>query len=290
METNESTTKNLQGQVGIVTGGGRGIGRAIAQGLAADGMAVAVAARSRGELDETVSAITGSGGRAIAVVTDVTDQSSADNLVAATVTAFGHVDLLVNNAGSFAAIGPVWDVDPEVWWRDVTTNLFGSFLCARAVLPHMIDRGRGRIINMSGGGSVAPFEYGSGYACSKAALLRLTDTLAREAAPYGVGVFAMGPGLVRTAMTEFQLESDEGKRWFTRAADWFRDGIDVPPTEAARVAAFIAALPDNLLAGRVLSPAEDLSQVLENADRIIDEDLYTLRLRKLEDLPAKSAI
>lgn len=267
------------GQVGVVTGAGRGIGRAIAEGLAGEGMKVAAASRTAAQVEETAAAIEAAGGTALAVPTDVTDQESVEKMVERVLEEFGRIDLLLNDAGSFNAIGPVWEVDPQEWWGDVTTNLFGSFLCARAVLPHMIERGSGKIVNMSGGGSILPFEFGSGYASSKAAILRLTDTLAIEAAPYGVDVYAMGLGLVLTAMTKFQLESAAGKKWFTRAAQWFEDGVDRPPTEAARVAIWLAGLPPGKLSGRVFDVRHDLEWVEANAEQIVEQDLHTLRLR-----------
>ena len=269
----------LTGQAGIVTGAGRGIGRAIAQTLAGAGMAVGVASRTAAQVEETVASIAAAGGAAVAVPTDVTDQDSVRKTVNRVLEAFGRIDLLLNDAGSFNAIGPVWEVDPQEWWGDVTTNLFGSFLCAHTVLPHMIERGSGKIVNMSGGGSILPFEFGSGYASSKAGILRLTDTLAVEAAPHGVDVYAMGPGLVRTAMTRIQLESAEGKKWFSRAADWFAEGVDRPPTEAARVALWLATLPPGKLVGRVFDIRHDLDWIEANAGQIVEQDLHTLRLR-----------
>ena len=125
----------LRGQVAIVTGGSRGIGLAIATALAAEGVAVALVARSRETVEAAARNILATGARAIALSADVTDQGAVAWIVEETVRQLGPVDLLVNDAGLAAALGPVWDVDPEVWWRDVTTNLRGSFLCARAVLP-----------------------------------------------------------------------------------------------------------------------------------------------------------
>ena len=270
---------SVSGQAGIVTGAGRGIGRAIAEALAGAGMAVAVASRTVEQVEETVATIEAAGGTALAVPTDVTEQESVRRTVDRVLEEFGRIDLLVNDAGSFNAIGPVWEVDPREWWGDVTTNLYGSFLCAHTVLPHMIERGSGKIVNMGGGGSILPFEFGSGYGSSKAGILRLTDTLAVEAGPYGVDVYAMGPGLVLTEMTKIQLESAAGQKWFSRAVDWFEDGVDRPPTEAARVALWLATLPPGKLAGRMFDVHHDLDWVEANAEEIVERDLHTLRLQ-----------
>jgi NAD(P)-dependent dehydrogenase (short-subunit alcohol dehydrogenase family) len=191
------------------------------------------------------------------------------------------VDLLVNNAGSFYAIGPVWDVDPRKWWTDVTINLLGVFLCCQAVLPGMIERGRGRILNVIGGGTANPFPYGSAYGSSKAAVMRLTECLAEEVRQTGAGVavFAMGPGLVRTALTEYQMESTEGRRWMGRIQRMFAEGRDVPPARAAALAAALATGRFDALSGRAFGVGEDLEETLSRADEIVRRDLKTLRFR-----------
>lgn len=102
-------------------------------------------------MEETAAGIEAAGGKALAVPTDVTDQGSVGKMVERVLEEFGRIDLLLNDASSFNAIGPVREVDPQESWGDVTTTLFGSFLCARAVLPHMIEHGSGKIVNMSGG-------------------------------------------------------------------------------------------------------------------------------------------
>jgi len=272
----------LKGAFGIVTGSGRGIGRAIAQALAKEGMGVVLAARTAGQVEETRVSIEAAGGRAIAVPTDVTDAGAVGRMAKAALDEFGRIDLLVNNAGSFGAIGPVWEVDPAEWWRDVTTNLQGTFNCSRAVLPHMIERGNGKIINMSGGGSAGPLPYGSAYGISKAGILRFTDTLAAECAGRGVEVYAMSPGLVRTAMTEFQIHSPEGRRWKPEIGRRFEEGADVPPTEAARVAVFLATLPHGRLVGRAFGVADDLDWIAGHVDEILEHDLHVLRLRRAQ--------
>ena len=270
----------LQGQVAIVTGGGRGIGRGIATALAGAGATVAVVARTESQVRETVAGIQSRGGRAVALPADVTDLAAVERMVAETERQLGPVDVLVSNAGSFGAIGPVWEVDPAQWWRDVETNLRGAFHCARAVLPGMIARRRGKIINLSGGGSTNAFPYGSGYASSKAAIVRFSECLALEAREHGIQVYAMGPGLVRTAMTEFQLNSPEGQRWLSRIGRMFEEGRDVPPERAGQLAVFLASQAGPELSGRALGVADDLEDVVLHLDEIQAGDLYTLRLKK----------
>src|SRR5262249_20297626 len=150
------------------------------------------------QVEEAARAIEAQGGTALAVPADVTEAGAVEGMVRRGEAEFGPVGLLGNNAGSFYAIGPTWEGDPEAWWRDVTINLNGLFLCCRAVLPGMVARDRGRVLNMIGGGTGSPFPYGSGYASSKAAVMRLTECIAAELsrAESRVAVFAMGPGLV----------------------------------------------------------------------------------------------
>ena len=142
-------------QIVLITGGGRGLGRAIALGAAQTGAQVAVTARSVSELTETVELIQQAGGRALALPADVTDYHAVVGVVAAAESQLGPIDVLINGAGSFRALGNAAQVDPAEWWREVEINLRGPFLCAHAVLPGMIARRRGRIINIVERGRVA---------------------------------------------------------------------------------------------------------------------------------------
>ena len=268
----------LKEKVALITGAGRGIGREIARAMAAEGARVAVVSRTEKELLETRRLITEAGGTAIAVPADVTAPEMVAKAVERIGRELGPIDIVMNNAGSFNAIGPVVEVDPDLWWRDVTINVLGPFTVCRAVLPQMIARGSGRVLNMIGGGTATPFPYGSGYGSSKAALMRFTESLDREVYDAGIIVFAMGPGLVKTAMTELQLTTAEGRRWMTRIKEMFDTGRDVPPTRAAALAVELASGRMDRLHGRAFGVQDDLDAVLGEADRIIAQDLKTLRL------------
>jgi NAD(P)-dependent dehydrogenase (short-subunit alcohol dehydrogenase family) len=148
-ELTATAVRTLSGQVAIVTGGGRGIGRLVAEALAGAGAAVAVTARSEDELTETVTSITRSRGTALALPGDVSDPRAATRALREVERQLGPVDLLVNNAGISGPIGPVWEVDADEWWRTFEVNLEGVFLFAHAVLPGMVARRRGRVVNMS---------------------------------------------------------------------------------------------------------------------------------------------
>ena len=269
----------LQDQVIIVTGAGRGIGRAISEALAGEGAKVALVSRTQEQIEAVADGIRTAGGTALAVPTDICDREAARAMVTSVERELGPVDTLLNNAGSFYAIGPVWEVDAEQWWTDVTINLYGLFLCCQAVLPGMLERGQGRIINMIGGGTGNAFPYGSGYASSKAAVMRLTECLAAETKEHNIPVLAMGPGLVRTALTEFQLESAEGQKWLPRIQTAFEEGRDVPPTRAAALAVEACSGRLDRFTGRCFGVGDDLDEVEAQAEEIIGKDLRTLRMR-----------
>jgi NAD(P)-dependent dehydrogenase (short-subunit alcohol dehydrogenase family) len=272
----------LKNQVAIVTGASRGIGRAIAQRCAEEGAKVALVARNVARLEEAAAEIRDKGGVALALAADVTDHAAVQAMVRRAEAELGAVDLLVNNAGTFYAIGPTWEVDPETWWTDVTTNLLGTFLCCREVLPGMVARGKGRVINMIGGGTDTPLPYGSGYAASKTAVMRFTETLAVELKEQGVMVFALRPGFVRTDMSEYQL-TEEIRRWLPHTAQRFEEGKNSPPTLAANLAVEFASGRFDALSGRYIRvkdyKGDDLDEVEAHIPEILEKDLRTLRMR-----------
>ena len=172
--------ENLDGQLAIVTGGGRGIGKAIAMGLANAGCSVAVVARSGDEIAGTATGNHSTGGRAIAVTADVSDPPAVERMLKEVEKSLGPVDLLVNNAGVAGPIGPTWETDPNDWWRCLEINLRGPMLCSRAVLPGMIDVEEAHCQRRQRCGHVAIPHLGA-YITSKTALIRFTEILALEA-------------------------------------------------------------------------------------------------------------
>ena len=233
-------TAELSGRTALVTGGGRGIGRAIAIALAQAGAQVAVLARSRGELEETVRLIAAWSGRAWAVTADVVDEHQVERAISAVEAELGLIDVLVNNAGTIGPIAPFAETASDAWWHSVEVNLKGPMLMSRQVLPGMIARGECRIINLVTG--VAPFAYFSSYCAGKAALIRLSECLAAEVRQHGIAVFPMGPGTVRTAMSEHSLNSPEGRQWLPWFRRIFDDSLDLPPERPAELA--VRTLPD----------------------------------------------
>ena len=246
-------TENLSGQVVLITGGGRGLGREMAQGLAAAGMAVGICARSADQIVETASLIEQAGGRALAFTVDVTDQYAVEQMVSRVQQAFGPIDLLINNAAIVNPIGPVWGVNPDEWWRLMEINLRGPFLGARSVLSGMIERRRGRIVNVSSGAGMEAVPNWTAYITSKAALIKLSEVMAAETKALGISVLSIDPGPVLTAMTEHVMQSEEGKRWMPDFRRIFDEGRDVPPDQVVELTLFIASGQADVLSGCYIS-------------------------------------
>ena len=277
-----------QSQVAIVTGGGRGIGRAIALALAGSGASVAVLARSAGEIEETAALITAAGGVARAWAVDVTDAGAVGRGVNEVGRALGPVDVLMNNAGILGPIAPFWESSVEDWWRTADVNLRAPILCTHAVLPSMIARRRGRIVNVVTG--AAPIAYFSAYVSSKSALIRFSECLAIEVRPFGLSVFAMGPGTVRTRMSGHSLNSLEGRSWIPWFRRIFDEGLDLPVDRPAALAAALASGAYDGLSGLTLTPFDDLDAMREHLPEIERDRLYTMRIRTLSTTPASAAL
>ena len=269
----------LTGQVAIVTGGGRGIGRAIAQALAAAGASVAVVARTESQLTETITLIREADGKASPFVTDVNDRQAVAQMVKQVEQQLGSIDILVNNVGRHHALGPLWQVDPNEWWKDIEGNLLSTFLCMHAVLPGMIERRRGRIINVSSAAGNLPRPHSTAYTSSKAAVTRLTESVAISAQPYGVCVFAIHPGSVRTSMADYLVNSEAGQTWVPEFRTIY-DETEIPAEQAGALAVFLASGKADLLTGRFLNVYDDINELIKQAETIRQQDLYTLRLHK----------
>jgi NAD(P)-dependent dehydrogenase (short-subunit alcohol dehydrogenase family) len=269
---------NLSGQVALVTGGGRGIGRAIASSLARAGAAVAVLARSPDQLAQAVASITAAGGRARAYPADVTNREAIEAVVAAVRQELGPIDLLVNNAGIGGPVGLLADCDPDEWWRCLEVNLRGPLLCCRAVLPDMLSRWRGRIVNVASGAGTRAIPYLSAYVTSKAALIHLTETLAAEVQAAGVRVFALQPGTVRTAMAQAVLDSPQARRWLPELVEAFEQGRDVSAEEAGRLVVRLASGQADALSGRFLAVEWDVEALLGRGQELAATEALTLRL------------
>jgi NAD(P)-dependent dehydrogenase (short-subunit alcohol dehydrogenase family) len=197
----------LSGQVAVITGGGRGIGRAIALKFAGEGAAVVVAARTKSEIESVAKEIVDSGARAAAIPTDVADEKQCEHLIRSSEAQFGRVDILVNNAGEYGPVKPVQEIFPAEWDRVIAVHLRGAYLLTRLALPGMYARRSGVILNISSLSAKSAFSWGSPYAAAKAGMLGLTRVVAAEAARKGVRVNAICPGPV----TETKMSKDLGQ-------------------------------------------------------------------------------
>ncbi len=263
-------------KVAIVTGAGRGIGRAVAERLAADSWAVALAARSPEELTATAAAIQAAGGRALAVPTDVTDALAVQALVASAEAALGPPTALVNIAGALGPFGQFHDLDlaglramfDVVWWGTLNT--------CHATLPGLIARGGGSIVNIAGYGAADPSPRLAAYGAIKAALVRFTESLAAEVKRSKVRVNIIGPGLVATRLSTEIASVPEATR--------FADGMvkmaqtkGVPPTQAAELVAWLLSEDSSPLTGRLVTVHDEYRALGDQALEINAGSGYTLR-------------
>jgi 3-oxoacyl-[acyl-carrier protein] reductase len=226
----------LKDKVAVVTGAGRGIGKAIALAYAEAGVAVCCAARTTAEIEQTAAAIQAQGGRALAVTTDVTQPNQVASMVEQTAVEFGGIDLLVVNAGSFGTRQTIAESAPEQWRTPIEVNLFGAYYCVRAAIPYLQAREGAKIIFIGSGARSRGVNGCSAYTCSKAALWGLIQTLAQELLPSGICVNELIPGPVETDLLS-QIQAGQGR---TPAAkdEWFKAPADVVP-----LALFLAVQP-----------------------------------------------
>jgi 3-oxoacyl-[acyl-carrier protein] reductase len=253
-------SQDLTSQVALVTGGGRGIGRGIAEELAGAGMRVAVSARTAEQVEQTATEIGG-----LALVGDVARREDVERMVAETERELGPLDLLVANAGVGLWEEAAWEIEPSDWWRVLEINVLGVYLCCRAAIPGMIERGRGRIVITGSGSAYLPGSGQTAYSASKAAVWRFGETLAEQLRPRGIPVFVISPGLVRTEMTDR----------FGDDAPW------TPPELAPRLVRELASGRADALAGRYIhAEHDDIDDLIERAETVRRDDLNAIRLRR----------
>jgi NAD(P)-dependent dehydrogenase (short-subunit alcohol dehydrogenase family) len=263
-------TRRLMGQVAVVTGAGRGFGRAIALRFSAEGSAVALTSRTKHELDLVAADITAAGGRALAITGDVTSQRDVARVVALTEEQFGSVTLLVNNAGVPGPFGPIWTVDPEVWWSAQQVHIRAPLLFLRHVMPGMIERRAGRIIIVSAVASRMVAAHLSAYCVGKIAQTRIAAQAAAEAKEHGVSVFAIDPGFVFTGIAEETMNSPDAQRWLPAMVARLREkqvetSKDADLARCAQRCVDLASGAFDALTGRYLELEDDLDAMLRDA-------------------------
>lgn len=203
----ENQRMKLENTVSVITGGGKGIGKAIALRFAEEGSAIVISGTTESALNEVAGEINGRGGRAIAVTGNVADEGMVKNLISTAISEFGKIDILVNNAGIAGPTAPVVQVNLEDWERTMAINLTGTFLCSKYALPSMIERKSGRVINITSVAGLMGYALRSPYAASKWAMIGLTRTLALEVGRYNITVNAIAPGPVRGPRIEAVIEN-----------------------------------------------------------------------------------
>lgn len=272
------------GGVAIVTGGGRGIGRVLAQGLAADGWSVGLVARTAEQLQATAGELEQAGHQVAFATADVTDEAQLRAAVDELVDRLGPVDLMVNNAGAPGPTGPAWEVDPEEWWRATEVNLRSVLLGCRVVIPSMIERGGGRIVNITSEAGVHRWPTMSAYSASKAAVVKFTENVAVECRGTGVAIFSMHPGLTPIGFSEqtHYLEAPPGSAE-RRLAEWvlgeFEAGRGADPAMSADLVVRLASGVADGLSGCHVSVHDDLDALVADAAQIRRGSRLTLRLR-----------
>ena len=270
----------LKDRVALITGAGRGIGRAISVAYATEGAKLALAARSLDQLEETAAAAHSLGAETCVIGVDLTDQAAVDNMAEQAADRFGRIDILVNNAGIVGPIGALEDNDVDAWLQTIQVNLVGTYLCCRAIIPIMAAGGGGRIINLSGSGATSAPYHLSAYGSSKAAVIRLTEILGLELADRNIQVNALGPGSIHTNMWEEITDQ-------ARAVgddDLYRFGLQVTGgggasiERAAELAVWLASDAANGLSGRLIHAVmDDFPSLTPQIPEIMASDRYTLR-------------
>jgi NAD(P)-dependent dehydrogenase (short-subunit alcohol dehydrogenase family) len=270
----------LENRVALITGAGRGIGRAIALAYAKEGARLALAARTRRDLEQTARQAQALGASTCVVPVDVSDPTQVEDMVRQTVAQFATIDVLVNSAGIAGPVGPLPDNDTAAWIQTIQVNLIGTYLCCRAVVPMMQQQNRGKIINLSGAGASHAWRHLSAYGASKVAVVRLTETLALELAGRNIQVNALGPGSIHTQMWEDLRDRAQaaGDAQLFALGQRVTSGGGASLERAAALAVFLASDASGTLSGRLISAVtDDFPNLPTQIPRIMASDAWTLR-------------
>lgn len=273
----------LAGRAAVITGANQGLGEAIARTFVQAGASLILCARDESKLlavKEQLAGFCRSGQRVETVRADVSKMEDVARLISTALAAFPQIQILVNNAGVYGPKGGIDSVEWDDWIQTIETNLFGSILTVRALLPHFRAHHYGKIIQLSGGGATSPLPFLSAYAASKAAIVRFMESLAEEVAKDGVDVNSIAPGALNTRLLDEVLEAGPekvGKSFFERALRQKEDG-GAPLSRGAELSVFLASAASDGLTGKLISAVWDpWEHFLEHTDDLQKTDIYTLR-------------
>ena len=279
----------LQGRNALITGGSQGLGRAIAESFLREGASVVLCARDQAALDTAVhelKPLAAPGRRVLGHACDVSNEPQVNALVAFAQRELGVIDVLVNNAGVYGPMGPTESVALADWMRAIEINLYGVLLPSRALMPAFKAAGRGKIIVLSGGGATNPMPNVSAYAASKAAVVRLMETLAEELRPFHVDVNAIAPGALNTRLLDEALAAGRekvGDAFFQKLLQQ-RDSGGVPLAKGAALAVYLASDASNGITGKLISAQWDpWPELHTHRDALNKSDIYALRRIVPED-------
>jgi len=269
----------LDGKVAIITGGSLGIGLAISKAFVKEGSNLIVASNDKSEFENTRALSRISTAHVETFQADVSQPEDVKRMLDFTLDKFGTVDILVNCAGIYGPIGLITEIDVKHWLATININLCGTFLCMRAVLPTMMKKNKGKIVNMSGGGGASPLPRFSAYGTSKAGVIRLTETIADEVKDYKIDINAIAPGAVNTRLLEQALAAGDaaGQAFKAKVIKQKQEG-GVPPEKVAELAVFLASSESDGLSGRLVSLLWDKwKDSQEHLEEIMKSDVYTMR-------------
>lgn len=276
----------LAGLNAIVTGASQGLGKAIAAHFISHGANVVICARDAALLTQARDELAAGNGRVLALPCDVSDEQQVTALTEFAMRELGSIDALVSNAGVYGPMGPTEEVDLREWSRALEINLYGTLLPCRAVIPHFKRAGRGKIVIISGGGATNPLPNISAYAASKAAVVRLMETLAEELRAHHIDVNAVAPGALKTRLIDEVLAAGPervGAAFFEKNRKWAAEGA-TPLTLGAELCAYLASRDSDGITGKLISAQWDpWSRLHEHRADLAATDIYCLRRIVPED-------
>jgi NAD(P)-dependent dehydrogenase (short-subunit alcohol dehydrogenase family) len=269
----------LEGQVAVVTGSGRGFGRTIAKRLGDAGARVVVTARTSAEIDETVAEIESAGNRAVAVTADVRDRADIERVRSVAESEFGPVTLAIHNAGVPWPFGPIWYVDPDRWWEAQEVHVRASMYMIHTFVPSMVERGGGRFIVITSAAGIGVRANINGYGIAKSTQIRVAQYLAREGAEHNVVAFACHPGDVLTGISDLTMADPDAQRYAAGFVERLtsrkasnedgEEGLEA----CGRLCVRLGSGRYDALSGRYLTPSDDLDALVSEGAPLDDASL-----------------